>query len=101
MNMKTKVISISIAVMMFIAMAAISVTAVSAVETTTVAATDATSSTQAAATNDSATSDSTVDSANGSIPTGDSNAALWAAAVVIAIVGVTGVTCFAHARKKS
>ena len=93
-NIKTKVISISVAVIMFLFMAVLSISAVNAaeieettgseiVETTgVVQSTDAVSSTA-----DSATPDSSADSANGFIATGGSALMFAAAAGVIMISG--------------
>ena len=101
---KTKVISISIAVFMLLSVAALSVTAVNAAEAneTTVADTTAavTNTTDAvSSTVDSATVDSTNDSANGSIATGEP--ALWAAGFFALIAAAGSAFVVANRSKEN
>lgn len=101
MNIKTKVISISIAVFMLLSIAALSVTAVNAaeaIETTQASSTAVTNTTDAlSSTADSATVDSTNDSTNGSIATGEP--ALWAAGFAV-LAAASGAVMFVAARGK-
>ena len=101
MNIKTKVISISIAVFMLLSVAALSVTAVNAAETaeTTVASTTAVTNTtdDVSSTADSATMDSTNDSANGAIATGEP--AMWAAGFAM-LAAASGAVLFVATRGK-
>lgn len=97
-NIKTKVISISVAVVMLLSMAALSITAVNAAEV--VETTGATQTTDAlSSTADSATSDSSSDSANGFIATGGSALMLACAAGVAVISGA--VFTVANRRKET
>ena len=101
LNIKTKVISISIAVFMLLSVAALSVTAVNAAETTetTEASTTAVTNTTDAvsSTADSATMDSTNDSANGAIATGEP--AMWAAGFAT-LAAASGAVLFVATRGK-
>ena len=103
-NMKIKVISLSVAVIMLLGMAAISITAVNAAQVTETTSSDTTEVTQsvpssdaASSTADSATPDSTVDSTNGAIATGGST--MWIAGVTVLFV-VSGVLYLAASRRR-
>lgn len=96
--MKTKVISITIAILLFLGMAAVSFTTANAATATEPTGTAASTG----ATTDSATRDSaTPDSANGSIPTGDNGAVLCLVGVSALITAGLGVAYFAKGARKN
>lgn len=104
-NIKIKVISISVAVIMLLGMAAISITAVNAAQVTETTSSDTTETTQpvpasdaASSTADSATPDSTGDSANGAIATGGST--MWIAGVTVLFVVSGALYLVANRRRE-
>lgn len=95
--MKTKIVSILLAVCVLATMGALSFFVAQA-ETTV---DNTPSTTVSVATADSATSDSTADNtANGSIPTNEGNGTVWIFAGIVVLAAAAGVAFFVISKKK-